>query len=29
MPMVFVTGVESARALRELYLGLRFTRQLL
>ncbi len=29
MPLVFVTGVWSARALRELFLGLRFTRQLL
>ena len=29
MPLVFVTGVGSARALPELYLGLRFTRQLL
>ncbi len=29
MPLVLVTGVGSARALRELYLGLRFTRQLL
>ncbi len=29
MPLEFVTGVGSARASREFYLGLRFTRQLL